>query len=217
MLRLSDATWRKLPEWVLIAGVLACLAVVTWTVIDLWPHPNPIPPREQATADSLTATKPDYTRRRDALVKHETTYVAISRQNRAGNLATQRRADSLRAVAIAADSAARAARDTASRWFLSARAWHHTADTLAAANLRLETAYAAESTARLAAEARADDAERRRVAAEDDFAARLTRDLARASPPCRVLWLRCPSRRAVAVGSAALTLVAVAAAHSLSR
>jgi hypothetical protein len=213
---ISDAAWRKLPEWMLIAGVVACVGVVTWIVIDLWPHPTPIPAPEQRSLDSLASTRPDFRARVDTLIQHETTFVAISRQNRAESIVTARRADSLRRVAIVADSAARAQRDTSSLWRRAAEVWHATADTLAAANVRLGSAYAAESAARVNADVRADEATRR-LSATESLNARLSRDLQHAEPPCRALWLRCPSRRAVAVGSAALTLVAVAAAHSLSR
>lgn len=214
---ISDAAWRKFPEWMLIAGVVACIGVVAWTLWDLWPHPTPIPAPEQRSLDSLAATRPDFRARVDTLVRHETTYVASSRQNRVQAMQTARRADSLRTVAIVADSVARAERDTSSLWERAAHVWQATADTLAAANVRLSTAYAAESAARVTATARADEA-MRRVTATESLNARLSRDLQRAEPPCRIAFaFRCPSRRAVAAGSAALTLAAVVAVHSLSR
>jgi len=202
-LRLSDAALRKLPERLLVVGVIACICVVTSLVIDLWPHQTPLPPAEQTSADSLEATKPDFHARVETTYVRETTYVAVSRQNRAAAIESARRADSLQRVAIVADSVARAQRDTSSRWFLAAQAWHRTADALAADTVKLAAAYTAESTARVAADRRAAEYQRRSAALED-FSKRLAADV-RKGDRCRIVWvLGCPSRTQAAVGALAL-------------
>lgn len=174
------------------------------------PRPTPIPPKEGKTLDSLKATDPDFRGRVDTIVRRETTYLALSRQNRAGATQAQHRADSLLRVAIVADSVARAQGDSSSRWFASAQAWHRAADSLGVAVVRLGLAYSAESTARVSADARADEFERR-LTATTDLNTRLATDLRRAERPCRVLFVaKCPSRKTAA-------LVGLGAGYLVSR
>lgn len=200
----AEQLWHRAPQLVLGAGALAMLAVAVWF---LWPHPQPIPPKEQATLDSLRITKPAHDSVIHAAAKAETIYVRQSRQERGAAIVAARQADSLRRVAIAADAQAQAARDTSSRWYASAQAWHRTADTLAATNVRLANAYSAESTARVAADRQAAERATRETALED-VNARLATDLRRGD--CRVLFLRCPTRReAFVAGLVAVPLVRI--------
>lgn len=177
---------------------------------------TPIPPKEQTTIDSLKGTKPDFQGRVDTLIKRETTFVAISRHERQGATTTQARADSLRRLALVADSAARAQGDSSSRWFASAQAWHRAADSLGVAVIHLSNAYIAESTARVSADGRAEEY-RRRLTATTELNDRLAKDLRRADAPCRVAFvLRCPSRKAAYVVGV-LTIPAVRVAANLAQ
>lgn len=170
--------------------------------------PTPIPPKEGKTVDSLKATAPDYTARRDTLIKHETTYVAISRQNRLQAAKSAASADSLRRLAIAAEARAQAATDSVSalvQWRAAAIGYHAEADSLRSAVHSLDSALTAQVLAHAAADARADEAERRLLATAD-LAGRLAKDLQRADPPCRIAFVaKCPSRKTVAVIVAATT------------
>ncbi len=203
MTMLTPAVMRRAPAVLLTIGVLSIAGVY---FAFCRPTPTPLPPAERKTQDSLEATRPDYTRRVDTLVRHETTYVAKSRQEARRAVQAERRADSLHAVAIAAEARSRAATDSA-RALDAAREANAALEAenteLRAANDKLHGAYAAESLARLAADARALEHDRRRAALED-VKDRLAADLARASAPCHVIprLVNCPSRKVVAVVAA---------------
>jgi hypothetical protein len=207
-----EALWRKAPELVLAAGfgAFAVLAIVL-----LWPRPTPLPPAERATVDSLIATKPDYRRRVDTLTKVDSDAARQSRVNAARARQAVRTADSLRGAAIGWQRVADAEGDTSTAWKATALAYRAEADTLRVGVHQLDSALTAQTAAHAAADRRAREAEQR-AAALESLNARLARDLQHAAPPCRVLWLRCPSRKLAYVAGALTVPVAYAATRLLS-
>lgn len=206
---------KRAPIWLVILLAAAFVLGVYWY---LKPEPKPVPRREQRTIDSLAITKPEYTARRDTLVRVETTFVAraethsreSARLERVAAVATAR-ADSLEIRALRADSIERAAQDSstaASLWHATADARKLEADTLRVAFARKDSAYQSERKARLAAGLRAVNAELR-LDASEDLSRRLARDVAKAGQ-CRVLFVvRCLNRKETAIAAAVLTYVVV--------
>lgn len=210
-----EALWRKAPELVLAAGVGGFLVLAIVLISEWWPHPMPLPPAEQTTVDSLVATKPDYRRRVDTLTRVDSNAVQQSRVNAARARQAVRMADSLRRVAIDWQRVADAQGDTSTAWKATALAYRAEADTLRVGVHQLDSALTAQTAAHAAADQRAREAETR-TAALEDLNARLTKDLHRADAPCRVLWLKCPSRKLAYVAGALTVPVAYAATRLLS-
>ncbi len=186
----------RLPEFTI--GGLLVVIVALW-IAYCREKPTPIPEREQHTLDSLDITKPSYVARRDTLVRVESVYIAQSAVNRAGARQVQRAADSLHAVANAAQRLAEARDDTISAWRTVAIVRGEENDSLRAANSRLDSALTHQIAARTAADARAS-ADSSRLYSSEDLNRRLAADFRRADPPCRMLVVaRCPSRTTVAL------------------
>lgn len=206
------AWFARNPLIIALASMLA-LGALYWT--SCRPRATPIPPKEQASIDSLNATSPFYHAQRDTLIVRETTFVRQSAINRAGAIKSTRAADSLHAIANAAQRRAEAERDTSSHWHDVAILRGLENDSLRSANGGLLAALEQQTQARTAADARSS-ADSSRLAAVQNLNDRLAADLRRADPPCRVLVIaRCPSRKAVAVTTLALGVLAtVAYEHS---
>lgn len=186
---ISDAALRKAPEWMLIAGVVAFLAVAVWM---LWPHPHRLPPAEQYTRDSLAITKPRADSARHATsaavahviakIVHDSAAIraALYRAAAAG-----RRADSTAAVA-------QALADTNSRWHAAyEQRTTQVADLQAAVDTLVPDLTAARDTLVRVRGQQHDDSVR--FVRGDEFNARLATDVQRGD--CRVLWIKCPSRK----------------------
>lgn len=190
-------------------GTLICIVVIiaaTILVAYCRPKPTPVPPKEQKSLDSLAITKPAFDSTVQAKAKAETVYIARARENAAIAASVRHVADSLRQVAIVAQRAAEDARDTSSRWFRVAQLNRQEADTLRVAldrqTARADNLFEAMTTA----EARAQLLTARLVSVED-LNHRLTADLQRSDPPCRVAFIaKCPSRRVSAVLGAGAAL-----------
>lgn len=217
---ISIAVLRRAPETLLVAGVVACIAVVAWVMWDLWPHPTPLPPREQYTADSLAATKPDYRQHRDTLFRIDSAAVRQSRQSARRATEALRRADSLHCVAIQAEARSRAATDS----LLALAQARLTITALVGETASLRTAVAQQDSAlrsQIAAHAAADqraNAAEQRLASVESLNARLAGDLQRSTPPCRIAWvLGCPSRRVSFVAGSVVAIAGVVAAKELTR
>lgn len=194
------------PAISLGVGVAAVAIVVWWS--SCRPTPTPIPRREQRSIDSLDATRPAFDSSRNQTVRVESVYVAQSAAHRAQAIRSARVADSLRDVAIAWQRAAEAQGDTLSRWYQVAKTRELEVDSLRVANVGLLAALEDETRARTAADARAV-LDSSRLAATERLNAGLARDLAAADPPCRALpFVKCPSRKLVAVVGLGLGVVA---------
>lgn len=170
------------------------------------PTPNPIPPREQHSIDSLAITRSVFDSGQRARAKAETVYVAQSSRKAAVAEATHAATDSLREAAIVLQARAEAARDTSSAWRSAALAWHQTADSAIARGDTLASALQDERSARTLADQQVT-AERARRMAVEDLNSRLARDV-RTAGQCRILWVAsCPSRKAVLVGGVLVGVV----------
>lgn len=164
------------------------------------------------TADSLEATRPEFTERRDSVVRVVAIDTARARRAEAAAKAAQLRADE---ADKAADSLAALAATSAD----SARLWHAAYDrrTEEAANLRTsldsaQAATAAERAARLNLGQLFAESERRRKAAEEVVVPGLERAIAQLEKPCRIVGpVPCPSRRVSFVAGAIGAVVIVSA------
>lgn len=190
-----------------VMGALAALLIILLAVV-VWlrPTPQPIPPREQASIDSLAATQPHYDTVYRERVRVETLSVVRSAQDARQATNTLRVADSLHRVADEAQQAAQTAGERSERWYQVAEVRRVENDSLRSTITLLDTALSQQMTARIAASERATAAEQR-LAATANLADRLTNDLKHGD--CRVLYLlNCPSRRVSAVGGAVVAIAA---------
>jgi len=176
-----------------------------------------IPAREQHTLDSLGFTAPIFRAHVDSTIRAETVYVAKSvtaathaRSAYDSSTYYKHLADSLTAVAgKAIDTSAVTWEGIAVVRAAEASTARHAADSLRVA-----------LTAMTIAKNNADDRARTdslRVVSVTDALNRTAADLRAADPPCRVLkFVRCPSRRSVAVVGVALGVAAaIAIPHAL--
>jgi len=185
--------------------VFALLVIATLFLAFHRPAPNVIPKREQSSLDSLFTTKPFYEAQRHALVVHETTYVAVARRNAATALVAERAADSLNDVATAWQQAAVAQLDTSSRWYNVAVARSIENDSLRSAIRSLDASLFAQRLATASADSTILLVEARALALEN-VNARLAYNV-RTAGQCRIAWVvSCPSRKVVAVATAAATI-----------
>lgn len=198
---MGDMIPRRTSEWLFGAGAVVFVALAIWW---LRPHPAPIPPKEQTTLDSLRATAPDYRARVDTLIRVDSAALRQSRVNALRATEALRRADSIHAIAIAAEARSRAATDslaalTAARLTITALLGETAS--LRTANRQLDSALVAQTAAHAAAEARANESERR-LAATEELNRRIAADLRQRDEPCYLVphLVRCPSRTVVYVG-----------------
>ena len=170
-----------------------------------------IPVAEQRSIDSLFTTYPIYIAARQATIVTER--AAVDTADRAAKRGVTTLAVARRDSAIAdnLERAAFVAHDTAAvTWEGIASARMVEAEHAMQAAESLRVALTAMTVARIAADDRAalDSA---RVASLTDALTRTANDLRAADPPCRILWLHCPSRRSVAVVGVALGVAATIA------
>lgn len=197
-----------LTRWPAISLTVGVAAVALVAFAFCRAKPTPIPTREQHTIDSLAITKPGYQARRDTFVRVESIYVAQSAGNARQARQARHAADSLHALANAAQRVAEAERDTSSRWHDVAVLRGIENDSLRVANTGLDSALAQQIRARTAADARSS-ADSARLYSSEDLNRRLAIDLQRASPPCRIAWaFKCPTRTQTAVVSLGLGVLA---------
>lgn len=206
---------QSLHKALLFALAVILLGVAAFAI---WDHLRPLPGPSPATRqlqDSLKVTKPQYEARRDSLKATETREVAQGTKADARSHASEavardraHLADSLAQLARVASSA----RDSARFW---QAAYEEKGKALTSALTALSEAREVgerERGARLAAQTRADEAERR-IEGLERLNAGLAKDLAAAqrAARCRVAGLvPCPSRTVAA-------LLAASGAYLLSR
>src|SRR5262252_2885777 len=101
---------HRVLAWSVLAGVVLGVFAMCWH------RPQPIPPKEQHTVDSLAATKLDFTARVDTLFLHETTFVRIGITAKAAADSTVQKAANLAARVDTLQRLAEAAADSTSAW-----------------------------------------------------------------------------------------------------
>lgn len=201
------------------AGVVVCMlaCVGVGMLVRGGPKAPSIPPKEAKSLDSLFSTYPVYTRTRQATIVAER--AAVDTAERAAKASAssydsstfyKRLADSLTQQASNhLDTAAVTWEGIAVVRSAEAATARHAADSLRVALTDMRRA-------KDSADARATG-DSARVVSLTDALNRTAADLRAADPPCRVLkFVRCPSRRSVAVVGVALGVAAaIAIPHAL--
>jgi len=181
-------------------------------IVGLWvafcrPQPNPIPPKEQTTIDSMAATKPHFDSTRHSVVDSAQKVVTRIVHDSAAAVRARAQADQYRRIADSALAVARAEHDTTSAAFVAAENATREADQLRATTdtLAHRLSEAKQAIVSLTEQIVRDSV---RQHATDDLTARLARDVKTAGQ-CHILpFVACPSRKVVVVGGVVLGVVA---------
>lgn len=193
--RWARAHWRLVALG--LVGLLASLLAFCH------PRANPIPPKEQTSIDSMHATKPGFDSTQRVIKQQAAKVVTKIVHDSTAAVVARREADRYRQIADSALAVARASHDTTSAAFVAADNATKEATQLRVANDTLSARLTeAHGTIVLLTDQLTRDSLRQR--ASDDLNARLARDVKTAGR-CTILpFVRCPSRKAVAVVSLAV-------------
>lgn len=170
------------------------------------PEPK-IPPALQAKLDSLTETRKPFEQARDSVIRivvHDTVAAAGSNARSEAAVAaaatSQHEADSIaRVAALHADSAA--------LWREAYEAQKRTDDSLRVALAAKDSAYRFERAARISLLG-VVHRDSLRLSSMQDAQDRLVRRISELEPPCKVIGpIKCPSRKAVMLATAAAIVV----------
>lgn len=185
------------------AVVVACVIAVGLLVVYCHAVPNQVPLKEQATLDSMKATKPRVDSARKQIKDSAVRVVTRIVRDSGAAVKARAEADHYRRVADSALAVARAQHDTTSAAFVAADNATKEADQLRVSNdslsKRLSEAHA--TILALTVQVTADSV---RQARSDALNARLANDVKTAGR-CRVLpFVRCPTRKEVLLTGLAL-------------
>lgn len=197
--------WLR-AHWKVVAIGLGVLVGSLWFAF-CRPRPNPIPPKEQTTIDSMAATKPHFDSTRHGVVDSARKVVTRIVHDSAAAVRARAEADQYRRLADSALAVARAQHDTTSAAFVAAENATKEAEQLRASNDTL-THRLSESKQTILALTEQVGRDSSRLAASENLDARLARDVKTAGQ-CRILpFVACPSRKVVAVGGVLVGVVA---------